>query len=348
MHVECLCLPLIYARQDVLRDCVQSCNSKERVCIFKQKLSWCAPLCVRDTATMEPLQQTTNRSPVTNTAHSDGNVHLKEQSFHSQLSLVMSGKTIPLSPSPAGGCPMGFSITAALQLHNDENEQSGINKAEHGGITYGEYLQVAYLPYRKRVLLSILQLDKLLSAQSLQSALAGNEVADEHLFIVTHQAYELWFKQILWDLDRVRGLFDAPVNVRCFVHVIDELQVVDESKTLHIVQSLERIVRILKLLVDQMLILETMSPLDFIEFRCNKYDFYNDLRHFSCSSYLSPASGFQSLQFRLLENKLGVTSERRVMYNAQHYRNVFRSERERQLLNDSEVQPSLLSLVEVS
>jgi tryptophan 2,3-dioxygenase len=56
----------------------------------------------------------------------------------------------------------------------------------------------------------------------------------------------------------------------------------DESLQLLIVQTLERIVRILKILVDQMMILETMSPLDFIEFR----------------AYLAPASGFQSLQFR--------------------------------------------------
>lgn len=54
------------------------------------------------------------------------------------------------------------------------------------------------------------------------------------------------------------------------------------------------------------MILETMTPLDFMEFRC----------------YLKPASGFQSLQFRLIENKLGVRKEHRVKYN-QDYQSVF-------------------------
>lgn len=58
--------------------------------------------------------------------------------------------------------------------------------------------------------------------------------------------------------------------------------------------------------MDQVMILETMTPLDFMEFR----------------GYLCPASGFQSLQFRLLENKLGVKQEHRVKYN-QHYGKVF-------------------------
>ena len=65
---------------------------------------------------------------------------------------------------------------------------------------------------------------------------------------------------------------------------------VDERKMLEINKRLSRIVMILKLMVDQIHILETMTPLDFMDFR----------------AYLSHASGFQSLQFRLLENKLGI------------------------------------------
>lgn len=60
----------------------------------------------------------------------------------------------------------------------------------------------------------------------------------------------------------------------------------------------------LQLLVEQVMILETMTPLDFMEFR----------------SYLRPASGFQSLQFRLIENKLGLKQEHRVKYNQQYSR----------------------------
>jgi tryptophan 2,3-dioxygenase len=59
----------------------------------------------------------------------------------------------------------------------------------------------------------IFQLDKLLSSQVLQSERHGDMQPDEHLFIITHQAYELWFKQILFDLDRIRSLFSAKVCV---------------------------------------------------------------------------------------------------------------------------------------
>jgi len=180
--------------------------------------------------------------------------------------------------------------------------QDGINKVKtSSGPTYSEYLK----------------LDRLLSCQHLLSEEhTGEGVPDEHLFIVTHQAYELWFKQILFDLDNVRKIFMAPI--------------VDENNTLRIVSNLERIVKILKLLVDQVLILETMSPLEFIEFR----------------KFLSPASGFQSLQFRLLENKLGLKSSYRVQYNAQFYKNVFRKEEDKKTLEDSETEMSLLRLVE--
>lgn len=85
-----------------------------------------------------------------------------------------------------------------------------------------------------------------------------------------------------------------------------------------------------QLLVDQVPILETMTPLDFMDFR----------------SYLAPASGFQSLQFRLLENKLGVKSEHRVKYN-QSYNQVFGNDEVAcKSLEKSETEPSLSDLVQ--
>nr|CAD7196154.1 unnamed protein product [Timema douglasi] len=85
-----------------------------------------------------------------------------------------------------------------------------------------------------------------------------------------------------------------------------------------------------KLLVDQVMILETMTPLDFMDFR----------------DYLSPASGFQSLQFRLLENKLGVKQEHRVKYN-QQYTRVFGNDAEAiRAIERSEEEPSLAHLVQ--
>ncbi|CAD5217347.1 unnamed protein product [Bursaphelenchus okinawaensis] len=186
---------------------------------------------------------------------------------------------------------------------NNEASQSGDNRGKAGGsgVSYQEYLQ----------------LDKVLDAQQLRSETHGRfTVPDEHLFIITHQTYELWFKQIIYDIDHVRNLLDH--------------KYVDETKTLQIVSLLERTVRILKLLVDQMLILETMSPLDFVEFR----------------SYLTSSSGFQSLQFRLLENKLGIESHNRVKYNAQNYRQVFEGAKDINRLESSEEGPSLFRLID--
>ncbi|KAE9549093.1 hypothetical protein FO519_007693 [Halicephalobus sp. NKZ332] len=204
-------------------------------------------------------------------------------------------------------CPMGYGNVRFNggdngRLDEDvESAQNGVNKATMGkGVSYRDYLQ----------------LSKLLDCQSMRSASQGMPVPDEHLFIIIHQTYELWFKQIIFDIDHIRMLLNN--------------RVVDETKTLQIVSLLERTVRILKLLADQILILETMSPLDFVEFR----------------KYLTSASGFQSLQFRLLENKLGVQSDNRVKYNQQHYRQVFQNEEEMEALIDSETTPSLFKLVE--
>ncbi|XP_036406601.1 tryptophan 2,3-dioxygenase A [Megalops cyprinoides] len=188
-----------------------------------------------------------------------------------------------------------------FQVKEEEDDsQEGVNKASKGGIIYGDYLQ----------------LDKVVTAQVLQSELKGNKIHDEHLFIVTHQAYELWFKQILWELDSVREIFISG-HVR------------DERNMLKVVTRMHRIAMIFRLLVDQFAILETMTALDFFDFR----------------DYLSPASGFQSLQFRLLENKIGVADNQRVPYNRRHYRDNFRGQ-ESEILLKSEQEPTLLILVE--
>ncbi|XP_070586758.1 tryptophan 2,3-dioxygenase [Erythrolamprus reginae] len=187
----------------------------------------------------------------------------------------------------------------ALEDGADDKSQEGLNKASKGGLIYGEYLH----------------LDKILNAQELQSENKGNKIHDEHLFIVTHQAYELWFKQILWELDSVRVIFQNG-HVR------------DERNMLKVVTRIQRISIILKLLVEQFSVLETMTALDFFDFR----------------DYLSPASGFQSLQFRLLENKIGVPQSLRVPYNRRHYRDNFKG-KEYELLLKSEQEPTLLQLV---
>ncbi|XP_017766471.1 PREDICTED: tryptophan 2,3-dioxygenase isoform X2 [Eufriesea mexicana] len=185
-----------------------------------------------------------------------------------------------------------------------------------------------------------LRLDKILTAQRLLSTEYNKEVHDEHLFIVTHQAYELWFKQIIYELDSVRVLFNSEpsgydslngtANNHTSVQKNRISQVLNESRTLEILKRLNRIVLILKLLVDQVTILETMTPLDFMAFR----------------DYLCPASGFQSLQFRLLENKLGVKQEHRVKYNQSYTRVFGRDPKAIEAIKCSEEEPSLSYLVQ--
>jgi len=116
-----------------------------------------------------------------------------------------------------------------------------------GLLTYGEYLAVP----------------ELISLQRLRS---DPPVHDELLFIVVHQAYELWFKQLIFELETVRDrMFEG-----------------DAVRGRH---YLTRIHAIERVLIEHIEVLESMSPQDFLEFR----------------SLLSPASGFQSAQFREVE-----------------------------------------------
>jgi tryptophan 2,3-dioxygenase len=119
--------------------------------------------------------------------------------------------------------------------------------AEEEGLSYGTYLRVSEL-------------------LSLQSLLSDPPAHDELLFLVVHQAYELWFKELLFEAETVRDRMVArrPDLARHF---------------------LERMHAIERVLIEQVPVLETMSPQDFLEFRSN----------------LSPASGFQSVQFREVE-----------------------------------------------
>ena len=119
--------------------------------------------------------------------------------------------------------------------------------ADQGLLTYGEYLAVP----------------ELIALQRLRS---DPPVHDELLFIVVHQAYELWFKQLIFELESVR----------------DRMIVGDAERARH---YLTRVHAIERVLIDHIQVLETMTPQDFLEFR----------------SLLTPASGFQSVQFREVE-----------------------------------------------
>jgi tryptophan 2,3-dioxygenase len=160
-----------------------------------------------------------------------------------------------------------------------------------------------------------LRLDKLLDAQVLESARRGRPVHDEMLFITVHQAYELWFKQVIWELDSVIDLLSQPT--------------LDERDMATVVNRLRRINRIQGLLIEQVEVLETMTPVDFLDFR----------------DYLFPASGFQSVQFRIVENKLGVRRADRLKLAGAVYTERFTDE-DRELVESIEGEPSLFDLVE--
>lgn len=136
-------------------------------------------------------------------------------------------------------------------------------------LTYGEYLQVPAL----------------ISLQSMQSSPPHH---DEMLFIIIHQTYELWFKQLLHELDAVVANFQAATidpNSRDAVYEAARL--------------LRRCTEIMRVLVEQFTILETMLPTHFLAFR----------------GKLRPASGFQSEQFRELEFLCGLKDEKMLQHH---------------------------------
>jgi tryptophan 2,3-dioxygenase len=127
---------------------------------------------------------------------------------------------------------------------------------EGGRLSYGSYLRIPEL-------------------LSLQTLLSDPLAHDELLFIVVHQAYELWFKQVVFELDTVRDL-------------------IPKRETLAARHLLKRVHAIEGVMIEHIAVLESMSPQDFLEFRHN----------------LAPASGFQSVQFREIEFISGLKDER--------------------------------------
>ena len=160
-----------------------------------------------------------------------------------------------------------------------------------------------------------LRLDRLLGCQQMESALHGRPAHDEMLFIIVHQAYELWFKQILWELDAVLAIFRGSR--------------VPEEGVGQAVLHCGRIVEIQRVLIQQVDVLETMTPLDFLDFRDD----------------LIPASGFQSVQFRLIENKLGMRRQDRLQIHDAPYTSRFTKE-DMVRVEASEKEPSLFDLIE--
>jgi len=159
-----------------------------------------------------------------------------------------------------------------------------------------------------------LQLDKILSAQFPESVKRQLPAHDEMLFIIIHQAYELWFKQLHHEVDSVVSILARP-------------SLNDNSPELQtVVHRLNRCVTILRVLVHQVDIMETMTPMDFLDFR----------------DMLRPASGFQSWQFKELEAKLGLKFDHR--HGKEYYTAQLRSEHV-DLIKKAENEQSLLQLL---
>jgi tryptophan 2,3-dioxygenase len=159
-----------------------------------------------------------------------------------------------------------------------------------------------------------LQLDTLLNAQHPESNKRDLSAHDEMLFIVIHQAYELWFKQLHHEADSVVEIMGKPA-------------LNDNSPELQtVVHRLSRMVTILRVLVHQIDIMETMTPMDFLDFR----------------DMLRPASGFQSWQFKNLEAKLGLKFEHR--HGQQYYTSQLRQEHV-DIIKAAESNRSLLQLL---
>ena len=127
-----------------------------------------------------------------------------------------------------------------------------------------------------------LRLDELLQLQAGPEEHSPSPSNDEMHFIITHQTFELWFKQVRAELDAVHG-FLAQDSV-------------DEKHLPQIVHHLERVIEIFRLLANQWKVMETLSPQGFLAFR----------------DRLGTSSGFESWQMRAMEMRLGLKQESRV------------------------------------
>lgn len=145
-----------------------------------------------------------------------------------------------------------------------------------------------------------LGLEKLLNSQKRRSEEFGKPAHEEWLFISVHQVYEVWFFQILKEIQSLVPLFSQPVIPERDMGTIDH--------------RIHRILTICKNLTSPLDILETMTPHEFLDFR----------------DYLYPASGFQSAQFRMIEVLLGLKTENRIKLTESpfydHLKEPFRSE----------------------
>jgi tryptophan 2,3-dioxygenase len=137
-----------------------------------------------------------------------------------------------------------------------------VTHSDERRITYGSYLDLEAILNAQHPLAPVTE--------------APGVRAAEHFFIVTHQAFELWFKQLLLDLNEAAGTLEPP----------------DTDAELAL-DHLQRAASILRLLVQQMVLFDNLSPRSFLAFR----------------PYLGSASGSESAQFREVQRALGLRGQ---------------------------------------
>lgn len=172
-----------------------------------------------------------------------------------------------------------------------------------GPVYYGDYLQLSKL------------LDSQLPLSRKHADETNKEAHDETLFIIVHQVYELWFKQILHDFNSIIATFNKSY--------------IAENELPPVIARLERIKKIQGLLLTQFDVMETLTPMDFLEFR--------DL--------LVPASGFQSVQFREIEIKMGLHTNDRIDVDREFFTGRL-NEADRSYLATLDNTPTLIQLLE--
>ncbi|GJQ13808.1 hypothetical protein GpartN1_g5599.t1 [Galdieria partita] len=210
----------------------------------------------------------------------------------------------------------GWSLSAAIEKNEERNIANGPfssditrNNVARSQRTQ-QYIRQTFEP---QYYSDYLQLDNLLSCQVPVTERAGDKAHDETLFIIVHQVFELWFKQILVELDSI-------------IEILSSMEVFCDKRLALVLHRLERIKEIEDVMIRQIEVIQTITPQEFLDFR----------------DYLFPASGFQSFQFRLFEEKLGI---RNPMRPNEGWFNSLREEH-KQIIQQAEVAPCLFEVVE--
>ncbi|KAG2374942.1 hypothetical protein C9374_010316 [Naegleria lovaniensis] len=193
------------------------------------------------------------------------------------------------SQLPSNGSKSTTNQNSNAYFDEERSQSKAVSYEELHGIKpvdMDKKIQVTYNNY--------IMTDSLLTLQGADCK-GGLTHHDEHLFIVVHQSFELWFNQILFEVESIQNILKKVFNY-AKEHPNEDVDLTVENTQI-LVHRLERADQILRYSLGTFDILETMHPADFLEFR----------------SVIGPASGFQSVQMRELEVMMGLRDSNRRM-----------------------------------